>query len=246
MSTTGLTKINDELLTHLFAGQAHLLVEPMTWWLASSRGFAAFVTTFRDKIRKKLWAVPDQESLLDLRLELESAYLLLQERSLQVVYEPQPPGKARGPDFAVSFTTSLTFMLEVTRLHAATSAATGNAPVERLADAIGGKLGQLLPQRSNVLLIGVEIAPPTPSELRSALLRLQQRAEQKDPAFFQRYHWQDRAAFFQHYQRLSEVLVRGPQGQPTAPLTVWVNPQAKQPLPSKVQTVLYRSQRGGG
>ena len=80
--------LTDELLTYVFDGQSHLLAQPMATWLASSRRFTAFVTTFRDKIRKKLRVTQDQESLLDLRLELETAYVLLQERPLSLVYEP--------------------------------------------------------------------------------------------------------------------------------------------------------------
>jgi len=106
----------DELLTYLFDRQAHLLAMPMATWLAGSRRFAAFVTAFRTKIRKKLRATQEMESLLDLQLELETAYLLLREPSLSLAYEPQLGGKLRGPDFAVSFTTSLPFMVEVTRL----------------------------------------------------------------------------------------------------------------------------------
>src|SRR5512144_1502703 len=97
----------DELLTYLFDGQAHLLYTPMATWLASSRRFAAFVTAFRTKIRKKLRARQDIEGLLDLQLELETAYLLLQERSFSLKYEPQLGGKVRGPDFAVTYTSSV-------------------------------------------------------------------------------------------------------------------------------------------
>src|SRR3990172_3264109 len=110
--------LTDELLNYLFDGRSHLFAQPMETWLASSRRFAAFVTSFRDKIRKKLRVTQDQESLLDLRLELETAHLLLQERPFSLVYEPQLGGKLRGPDYAVTFTTSLTFMVEVTRLRA--------------------------------------------------------------------------------------------------------------------------------
>ena len=58
------------------------------------------------------------DDLLDLQLELEAAYLLLQERSLSLIYEPQRAGQSRCPDYAVTYTSSLTFMLEVTRLRA--------------------------------------------------------------------------------------------------------------------------------
>ena len=63
----------DDLLTYLFDGQPHLLFQPMAIWLASSRRFTTFVTTFQDKIRKKLRKTQDQESLQDIQLELETA-----------------------------------------------------------------------------------------------------------------------------------------------------------------------------
>jgi len=234
----------DELLTYLFNGQSHLLAGPMATWLTSSRRFTAFVTTFRDKIRKKLRTTHDHETLYDLRLELETAYLLLQERTLNLSYEPEQSKQVRSPDFAVTFTTSLTFMVEVTRLRAAPSsdnALTLPLEGERLADAICSKLGQFLPKRSNVLIVGMDIPRITQSDLQAVMLRIQQRAERNDSAFWQRYEFRDRADFFHHYQRLSEVLVRGSKLQVKEPMVVLINPQAKYPLPGKVRTVLYRS-----
>jgi len=227
----------DDLLTYLFDGQTHLLFQPMAMWLASSRRFATFVTTFQDKIRKKLRTTQDQESLIDLRLELETAYLLLQERSLSVVYEPEQSKHIRSPDFAVTFTTRLTHMLEVTRVQADPK----NTVNARLADTISSKLSQLLPQRSNILLVGVEAIDLTPSDIRTAMLSIQQRAEGNDATFLQRHGFRDRADFFRHYQRLSEILVRGPHFEMTKSIVTWINPQAKHPLPSKVRTALYRS-----
>lgn len=226
----------DELLTTLFDGQPHLLATPMETWLADSRRFMAFVNTFHTKIRKKLRATREPESLLDLRLELETAYLLLQEPALSVVYEPLPIRQSRGPDFAVTFTTSTLFMMEVTRLRRAEDIE------ERLADMVCSKLAQLPPQHGNILLVGVETASLTPDTVRAAMLQLQQRAERADAGFVERYGFRDRADFFRHYQRLSELLVRGLQLQASEPVIGWVNPQAKYPLPSKVRTVLYRSQ----
>jgi len=235
----------DELLTYLFDGQSHLLATPMATWLASSRRFTAFVTACRDKIRKKVRTTQDQENLLDLRLELETAYLLLQEKSLNVEYEPQRSERVRHQDFAVTFTTSLTFMVEVTRLRVdqmsnpadATTPLTG----ERLADAVCSKLGQLFPQRSNVLLVGIGVLHLTQSDVRDAMVRIQQRAERGDPTFLQRYEFRDRADFFGHYQRLSEIIVRGSELQTGETVIGWINPQGKYPLPSKVRTALYRS-----
>lgn len=234
----------DELLTYLFDGQPHLLAEPMRTWLVNSRRFLSFVTTFRDKIRKKLRVTQDQETLFDLRLELETAYLLLQERTLSLVYEPEQSKQVRSPDFAVTFTSSLTFMVEVTRLRAAPSS--DNTAIiapenERLADAICSKLGQFLSQRGNVLIVGVDGLHLTQSDLHAVMLRIQQRAERNDAAFWQRYGFRDRADFFRHYQRLSEILVRESQLRAEDPLVVWPNPQAKHPLPNKVRTALYHS-----
>ena len=242
--------LTEELITYLFDGKFHVLIPSMTRWLESSRQFAAFVRTFQDKIRKKVRVTQDQETILDLHLELETAYLLLQERALTLSYEPQLAEKVRSPDFAVSFTTSLTFMLEVTRLRVnqkpTDEQSLGpNATGDRLADAVCSKLGQFAHQQSNILLVGVDNLQISQDDIRAAMLRIQQRAERSDAAFFQRYRFRDRTDFFKYYQRLSEILVRGTDAQGAASLVTWVNSQAKSPLPSKVRTVLYRSQTPG-
>jgi hypothetical protein len=237
------SKLTDELLNYLFDGREHPLATPMATWLAASRRFTTFANAFRDKIRKKLRTMQGQERLLDLQLELETAYLLLREQALSVVYEP-PLGGVRAPDFAVSFTTSLTFMLEVTRLRTPERAAPFPDISERVADAMYSKLGQLLPQRSNVLLVGIEGPCPTQSELQAVLIRVQQRAERGDATLLRQHRYRDRTDFFRQYQRLSEILVRGSQLLQTGEsIVVWVNPQAKHPLPSRVRTALYRSHK---
>ena len=247
----------DELLTYLFDGQSHPLAASMADWLGSSRRFTAFVTTHHTKIRKKLRTAQEPESLRDLQLELETAFLLLRERSLSLAYEPQHPKLGRGPDFAVTFTTSLTFMVEVTRMRAAgprtpTGAQAGEPespnttltdplPGDRFSDMLCSKLGQLLPQRSNLLLIGVEAPQLTHSDLNATMLRIQQRAEGNDSTVVQRHGFRDRADFFYHYQRLSAILLRRIPLQAGEPVVIWDNPQAKYPLPTKVRTVLSRS-----
>ena len=236
----------NELLDSLFDGQAHALISSMTDWLASSRRFAAFVNTHRDKIRKKLRTIRDSESLLDLRLELETAYLLLRERTLNLAYELQPAGQSgrtRAPDYAVTYTTSFTFMVEVTRIRSdlERNAAQHSNPEERIAETICGKLVQLLPQRSNVLIIGVESLTVSQTDLQAMMLRIKQRAEHNDPAFFKRLHFRDRATFFTHYQRLSEVIVRGSGVPASNAFVAGVNPQSKYTLPARVRTALHRS-----
>jgi hypothetical protein len=240
--------LTDELLGYLFDGQSHILAARMAEWFASSRRFTAFVTTHQTKIRKKLRTARDPERLHDLQLELETAYLLLREKSLSLAYEPQHPREGRSPDFAVTFTTSLTFMVEVTRLRS-TPWRTSNEDREqaapslqdRFSDTICSKLGQLLPQRSNLLLIGMEDVPLTHNDLHSVMLQLQKRAEANDPAVLQRHGFHDRADFFQHYQRLSAILLRGIPLPANEPVIIWGNPQARYALPAKVRTALSRS-----
>lgn len=238
----------DQLLRYLFDRQPHLLSQEMSTWLATSRRFSSFVTDSRDKIRKKLRVTKDEETLYDLRLELETAYLLLGERALSLEYEPQLGKQIRSPDFAVTFTTSLTFMVEVTRMRAVGQTATAgentSSPLslsDRLADTVCSKLGQCLAGHHNVLIIGTETLQLAPSDLQAAMLRIQQRAERDEDAFWQRYRFRDRSDFFRHYQRLSEILLRGTRLQADQPVITWVNPRAKNPLPGKVRTALLRS-----
>lgn len=241
------SKLIEELLTFLFDGKAHPLMPAIEGWLVDSRRFTSFANTFRDKIRKKIRTMPDPERILDLRLELETAYLLLRERSLSVVYEPQLGG-VRAPDFSVSFTTSLTFMVEVTRIRNSQRQEDGSGSMnqasawsERIAETVCEKLGQLSHQRSNILVVGLEGVLPTYDELHAALVRLQQRAERNDTTLLGQNGFRDRADFFRQYQRLSEILVRGAQATTAEPVVAWVNPQAKYPLPGKVRTSLHRS-----
>jgi hypothetical protein len=185
----------------------------------------------------------EQERILDLQLELETAYLFLQEKTLNVVYEPQY-GKVRGPDFAVTFTTRLTFMVEVTRLRKVQTHMNGQETsfplLERLIDATCSKLGQMLLQRSNVLIVGVDPPLPTLDELQPAMVRFQQRVERDESALLQRYHFRDRADFFHQFQRLSEIFVRDSQRYANESNVLWINPQAKYPLPNRVRSALYR------
>ncbi|HEU4327521.1 MAG TPA: hypothetical protein VFS21_30560 [Roseiflexaceae bacterium] len=227
---------NDDLLAYLTDQRPHPLTPSLAEWLAGSRRFAAFAEANRDKIRKKLRGAQEPQPALDLRVELETAALLLGERQLSLVYEPQGLGRTRGPDFAVDYTTSTRCMVEVTRLRAPQSGAEPQPEAERLAEAVCGKLGQLLPQVANVLIVGVETGPLTPEDLALAIAALRRRAEQGDQRLLQRSAFRDTADFFKHFQRLSEVLVRGQT--PAA----WVNPQARHPLPSRVRTALRRSQ----
>lgn len=239
----------DELLSYLFDGRPHRLTESMTTWLTSSRRFTTFVNSHHTKIRKKLRTVQEPESLRDLQLELETAYLLLRERFLNVAYEPQHPELGRSPDFAVTFTTSLTFMVEVTRLRTSQpktqpgiqEPSNETLPSDRFIDMLCSKLGQLLPKRSNLLLVGAEASHLTDHDIRTTMLRIQQRAEGNDATLVHKHGFRDRADFFNHYQRLSALLVRGIPLQAGEAVVIWDNPQAKYSLPAKVRTALSHS-----
>ena len=239
----------NEMLSYLFDGKPNPLTEPMASWLSSSRRFSAFVNAHHTKIRKKIRTVQGSENLRDLQLELETAYLLVREPTLGVAYEPQHPDLGRSPDFAVTFTTSLTFMVEVTRLRSigtrtspgAEKQADGLPWIDRFTDMLCSKLGQLLSKRSNLLLVGLEAYHLTQSDLHAIMLSIQKRAETNDPNVLQRHGFRDRADFFNHYQRLSAILIREIPLESEKPVVLWNNPQGKYPLPSKVHTVLSRS-----
>src|SRR5262249_46009761 len=150
-------------------GRSHPLAATIAAWLTSSHRFAAFVAANHTKIRKKLRTALEPETLRGLELELETAYLLLRQRCLSLLYQPHHPEHRRSPDFAVSFTTSNVFMVEVTRMGAARPRqqlpdATEHARAtpssdstlaarlgDRFSDTLCSKLGQLLPQHSNLL-----------------------------------------------------------------------------------------------
>lgn len=228
----------NELLGFLFDGKPNPLTEPMTTWLASSRRFTAFVNTHHTKIRKKIRTIQGPENLRDLQLELETAYLLLREPTLGLAYEPQHPELGRSPDFAVSFTTSVEFMIEVTRLRSTQLSASGG---DRFSDMLCSKLGQLLPKRGNLLLVGIDVPLLSTSGLHATMLGIQRRVENNDSDLLLKHGFRDRADFFQRYQRLSVILVRTIPLQSGVPVVLWDNPQAKYPLPARVRTALIRS-----
>src|SRR5438874_7086519 len=83
-------------------------------WLVVSGRFRAFAEANRDKIRKKLRAARDLDSLADVRAELRTAHLLLSDRRIDLAFEAYGSGKG-GPDFTVTFRASERFNPEVTR-----------------------------------------------------------------------------------------------------------------------------------
>lgn len=245
----------------LFDDSAQVLVAPVHRWIAASPHFAAFVNTYRDKIRKKAKGTRGVEAFRDLHVELETAYLLLRAGHFAVAYEPHGQGKGRAPDFAVTSKSRVTFNVEVTRMRAsrradrwhheeARSAGDDGAaepPCDRyhqggrLADIVCGKLGQLLPSMINVLVIVAEGDAIEHLDVPRAMAHLKDRAERKETSLFTRHGFRGTPDFFKHYQRLSGLLVRSawdPESG-TGPI-LWTNSQAKHPIPANILAILRK------
>jgi hypothetical protein len=231
-----------DLLSYLLNDTTHPLAEPLADWLNASPRFATFATMYRDKIRKKIRNARDAESARDLLLELETAYMLARERRFSIAYEAYSAGKTRGPDFAVTFTSKLTFNVEVTRIRMVTQPAPDQQTLNgRLGETVCSKLGQMIVGMPNVVAVVVDSRMFTHLHVGTALLQLKQRAEGHDPRLFAWYGFSSPADFVKQYQRLSAVLVRTAMDDaaPRPPL-LWVNPQARHPLPAPIRIILQQ------
>jgi hypothetical protein len=244
--------MNDQLLGYLFDDKphTHILVAPMSRWIALSPRFKLFATNYRDKIRKKIRVTQSIAGIKALEVELETAYWLLQEQRFVVTYEPYNSEKTRGPDFAVTFK-SITFNVEVTRISSgemeqplSTAENTVTLRLDsqqvggRLMDTVCDKLGQMRPGMINVLLVVVDSHSFHVLDISHAMGRLKQRAERKEVSLFGRYGFVNAANFFKYYLRLSGVLVRTVDKM--ADSSLWANNQAKHPIPRPIRTILQR------
>jgi hypothetical protein len=231
-----------DLRAYLFDAKPHLLSPRVGDWLDQSKRFYAFAETYRDKIRKKLRDTRDREAGRDVGAELETAYLLTQDRRLTVEYEKCDAG-TRCPDFTVHFTTSYAFGVEVTRMRPS-AAQTLEASEARFSAHVAEKLGQMQAGMPNVLWVVTEALPAEGSadgrlDLAQAMTRLRMRAERQDSTLIGRHGLKDTATFFKFYARLSGVLLRMARDGETSQLhALWANPQAKYPLPAPLRTIL--------
>lgn len=242
-----------ELLAYLFEEVRSPLARAVAAWLVASPRFLAFAEANRSKIRKKIRGVRDAEGARDLHLELEVAYRLLQERRLEVAYEPMGTGKTRAPDFTVTFRTRLTFSVEVTRQRATlppSDAPSDEVPAlhqaliereeGRLTDTVCHKLGQLLPSMGNVLLIAAEGEAAQELDVERVMTQLRLRAERRDETLLARHGFEGTGEFFKQYQRFSALLVRGGPAEAPVRSHWWLNRQAKHPLPPDLRTALVK------
>lgn len=238
-----------ETLNYLFDDRPHILAPHLTHWMRELPRFADFVETHRNKIRKKIRGIPGSDGFHDLRAELETAYLLLREKRFTLAYEPYGQGTGRGPDFAVTFRTRITFNVEVTRMRISIrendegeqSLFDPQVEGRRLAEIVGSKLSQMLPSMMNLLVIMADLQTMCELDVGKVMNQLKQRAEQKEPQLFQRHSFRDTSDFFRYYQRLSAVLLRSTGNDESGKCPIlWINNQTKHPLPAPICTILQR------
>ena len=97
---------------------------------------------------------------------------------------------------------------------------------------------EMLVNSINMLVIVTEVDRLDNLDLTQIMGQLKQRAEQHEPRILGRHGFRDPADFFKHYLRLSVVAVR--PMQPDRGTVVWVNTEARHPLPNAVRTILQK------
>jgi hypothetical protein len=236
-----------DLLPYIFSNTRLPLAVEFRRWVEGSPRFRVFAETYRDKIRKKVRGITEAEGYRDLQAELATAYFLVGVRRFVVEYEKYGVGKQRGPDFSVTYKTHVRFDVEVTRLR---GTAVGGAGGEagKVANTLCAKLAQLPPSMMNVLVLVVDegvfsgdetlagSGEVVESGLRSAVALVQERAERKDEEFFVRRGFVGVRDFHRYYGRLSAIRLVAPEGPPV----LWVQPQARHPLPVDLANILRR------
>lgn len=200
-------------------GDGRLAVE-LVAWLATSPRFRSFAEANQAKIRKKLRGARDDESLRDVRAELQAAHLLLADRRIELAFEAYGSGKA-GPDFTATYRGTRTFNVEVTRLRRPPDPAGAAAP-------IAAKLRQLPPSVPNVLVIAVDAGSARRLDITAATRILRARADAKDEAFFAGYGLAGTRAFNERVLRLGAVITWS-EGAAAADerAAAWSNPSAR-------------------
>lgn len=218
-----------DLIAYVFDEQSHVLARTLLPWMNASTRFTDFVDTYRDKIRKKIRVAREPGSILDVRSELAVAYCLLNDRRLVVAYEPYASAKQRGPDFAVTYRTNLTFNLEVAHLRSEDSADADLARrEERIQRIVLDKLGQMQANMGNLLVIDMSVELARAIDLVKLMQTMKTRAEGKDAAFYATSRYASPADFYKDFLRLSGIVL----WSPGAPL--WINKQARPSLDEKV------------
>lgn len=230
----------DDLLTHIFPDSTHPLLATFASWIETSPRFRAFAWEYRDKIRKKVRVLHDDELINDLRCELEVAFLLLQERRFTLAYEQGGVGKQRRPDFTVTFKTHTPLHVEVTRLRASVPPSSGTPAINKLINVVGDKVGQTLSGAPNVLFVMSEGALYADLDLTEVMRHFNQLIERKDERLFARRGIANAQDFFKHYAWLSAIVLRRAPTGDTNERRMWTNNQARHKLSPELYTILQR------
>ncbi len=219
-----------DLNAYLFEGplgqreEAGPLSATLLRWMDSSMRFTGFVEAYLNKIRKKMRVARDAESLFDVLGELEVAYCLLNDRRLEVQYEPYMSTGRRGADFAVTYRVNLAFNVEVARVREEEQARVEPRIIRILLD----KLGQMQPGMPNLLVIHMRPGVAPTIDLAMLMQSVKTRVEAKDESLFAASRYTGPADFYKEFLRLSGLLIWGAEGQ------AWVNRQARPGLDEKV------------
>lgn len=203
-------------------------------WAAASPRFRTFLAEHATKIGRKLRTAEGSEGRRDVLLEIYAAHRMLLDRRITLEYERYAADKTRGPDFTATFKTHTPFNVEVRRLRGANAGDFG-----RWASVIGDKLRQMPPSIANVLLLGCDADVALSLDVADAMARLRALAERKDDEFFARRGFPTAKDYLRQLQRLSAiVLIAGWDRPAGGPATLWLNPQAKHPLPHDLSQAL--------
>lgn len=224
-----------ELLDYIFDSKKPAFYPEFESWVKGSRRFKAFAATYRAKIRAKLKGVRDEGGLKDLRAELETAVLLLNEAQFALEYEKNAASKQRNPDFTVTFKTHTPFNVEVRRLRSLElEDRDAEARMGKLMTVLSDKIKQMPPSMINLLWLSSEGAI-SDAALNQAMLTLRQLADRKNEDYFTRRGFESAADFLKQHQRLSGIVLRQ-----TGKNTVWLNAAAKHKTPPDIVKAVQR------
>lgn len=230
-----------ELVAFLCEGSTHETAAVMMRWITASKRFHAFSVDHRTKIRKKLRIAGTPQNVRSALLELEVARHFIEDRRCLVEYERYGQGRVRSPDLTVTFRTQTAFNLEVTQVQEP-----GAETPEwewKLIGLVCGKLGQMMPQSFNVLVVAPESGSLTVAEITGAMKRLKARIEQRESDLLSRFGFAEPAGFFKQFQWLSGILVWKREGDAGGNgKSLWANPQVRRPLPAPIVSLLTREE----
>jgi hypothetical protein len=194
-------------------------------WVTASARTGAFLETNQPKVRRKLRAAADTETLRDLRVELLVAHALLGERRIDVAWEAFGSHRL-GPDFTVTLAGLPPFTLEVTRLRRPAADVEPGTPWL-------GKLRQLPPSVANVLLVAIAGDDAAALDVASSVRAVRARADARDDALFAARGFGDARGFYERFLRLSAVVVLADAASGDRRAAMWPNPSARVRLPDR-------------